>query len=240
MVGALADVGVERTSLLLVPNYHRRGKVSNDADFCSWLHWAQRHGHEMIMHGNYHAREQRAKETFRDRVMTRFYTAGEGEFYDLSEFEAEQRLREARAVFRMVGVSSRGFIAPAWLLSQGSERALKAMGFDYTVKYSTIRDLTAGLSSEARTLVWSLRSSWRAKCSLLFNKFQAARTKKDLVVRVSLHPPDFHNEKAWQQALTLIRSLKESREHFTYGEWISLQRQIRAEATRLGTDRVVV
>ena len=60
--------------------------------------------------------------------MTRVYTKGEGEFYDLPRDEAAVRLARARDDFqRLDAPAPVGFIAPAWLLG-GRGRRGRARG----------------------------------------------------------------------------------------------------------------
>ncbi len=61
----LADLraaGVRVTSLLVVPDYHHRGKSVDDASFASWLRELQADGHEIVIHGYFHERPRRKSE----------------------------------------------------------------------------------------------------------------------------------------------------------------------------------
>lgn len=225
----LEGVGVGVTSLLVVPDYHRRGVISGDSDAAGWLNSLARGGHEIVLHGYYHLREARPGESLRDRVMTRFYTAGEGEFYDLSQFDAEQRLRDGRRVLREMGLSASGFIAPAWLLGEGGLRACRETGFQYTVLFDRIVDLSQQRVTAARSLVYSTRSAWRRVVSLMFNARLAWRRREDAVLRLSIHPPDREHPAVWSQILRLAREAAAGREVTTYlGHILSR----RAEASR--------
>src|SRR5205085_10370003 len=119
----LQSARVAVCSLLVVPNYHQRGRSLEDHGFLNWLRMMQADGHELVVHGYYHQRNRRAGETLWDRLITRFYTADEGEFYDIGYDEALKLVSTAQNEFTAAGFKPRGFIAPAWLLSRESERA---------------------------------------------------------------------------------------------------------------------
>ncbi len=114
----LANRGVRVCSLLVVPDYHRQGLSTKDQQFVSWLRGLEADGHEIVIHGYFHERPRRAKESLRDKFLTRFYTQNEGEFYDLGYDEALRRIVAARDELRAHGLKPRGFVAPAWLLGE--------------------------------------------------------------------------------------------------------------------------
>ena len=51
IIGALAEAGVPRTSLLIVPDHHSRGHFLRYRDFCDWLRSLASGGHEPVIHG---------------------------------------------------------------------------------------------------------------------------------------------------------------------------------------------
>lgn len=216
----LETAGIRKTSLLVVPDYHRRGPLSGDSGTAAWLHSLARRGHEIVVHGYYHRRERRIGESFRDRVITRFYTADEGEFYDISQFEAEQRLQQARQILRDMALSAAGFIAPAWLLGEGGRRACRAMGFQYTVLFDRIEDLVTGGQTQARSLVYSTRAAWRRVVSRIYNPRLARSRRDDPVLRLSIHPPDRDYPAVWRQLLALAKEAASGRDVVTYIEHV--------------------
>src|SRR5437870_11178440 len=96
IVSELTRKGVRRCSLLVVPDYHHQGASMQDRQFVSWLRDLEAAGHEIVIHGYFHERPSRARETFLEKVITQFYTQGEGEFYDLGYDEAFRRIKTAR------------------------------------------------------------------------------------------------------------------------------------------------
>lgn len=224
IIDELARLGVRCCSLLVVPNYHYRGSSFADRGFVNWLRQLQASGHEIVMHGYYHARPASQDESIRDRVITRAYTQREGEFYDLSYDEAFRRISQAREEFREAGLKPHGFIAPAWLLSAEAERAARDCELEYTTRLRSVRDLRHGRTYAARSLVYSVRSRWRRHVSRAWNAALFRRCTYSPLMRISLHPPDLNHPRVWRQATRLARSAAAQREVITYGDWIARMR----------------
>jgi predicted deacetylase len=223
MLADLRELGVPCVSLLVVPDHHHRGHFLDDAAFCEWLRAMVAAGHEAVIHGYFHQRGRRANESFADKITTRFYTADEGEFYDIGEDEAFARVTKARGEFRQLGIEPAGFIAPAWLLSDAAERALKSAGIGHTTRLQTVTDLRAGRAHHSQSLVWSVRSGWRRACSLAWNASLFRRLAANPLLRIGLHPPDLHHPAVWRQALRLASRAVAEREAMTYESWFSRQ-----------------
>src|SRR5438270_12121262 len=153
IIEALHYAGVRATSLLVVPNYHREGSATEDTDFVSWLRDLEALGYEIAIHGYFHERPRRAGERLSEKLMTRFYTQDEGEFFDLDYDEAFARITRARDEFESVRLSPIGFVAPAWLLNAAGERAARDAGIQYTTRIDSLLDLVTGEREPTRSLV---------------------------------------------------------------------------------------
>jgi uncharacterized protein len=213
----LEEVGVDKVSLLVIPDHHRRGHFLQDRAFCEWLQEMEKWGHEIVTHGYFHQRERRDIETARDKMITRFYTADEGEFYDLSGAEAARKMEQAQADFATLGIEPVGFIAPAWLLSRESEVAACKVGFRYTTTLQEIRTLPG--SHRSQSLVYSVRSGWRRVVSIGWNRFLLARLERNPVARLGIHPPDWKYPAIRREILRLAKYLTSQRTAMTYAEW---------------------
>ena len=215
----LEAVGVRVVSLLVIPDHHRRGHFHEYPDFCQWLRVQQEKGHEIVTHGTFHLRERTAKESWLDQMITRVYTANEGEFYDLTAEDAEMKMRKAQADFAVIGLQPVGFIAPAWLLSEGAERAARETGFHYTTTLREVRCLQKNTTHVSQSLVYSVRSAWRRQCSLRWNRWLAARLASNPVIRLGIHPPDWSYPAIRRQILTLASNLAKKRTACSYANW---------------------
>lgn len=224
----LNHLGVRACSLLVVPDYHHEGASMQDRQFVSWLRNLEAAGHEIVVHGFFHERPPRSCETVVDKLITRFYTQGEGEFYDLDYDDALRRITTARAEFWANGLKPRGFVAPAWLLSREAERAARDAKMEYTTRLRTVMDLRSGETFAARSIVYSVRNGWRRATSLAWNAALARTLQPSRLLRVSIHPADYSHPSVWRQIVDLIRNANATRSVTTYHDWIGEQRLRRA------------
>ena len=216
----LAEVGVPVTSQMIIPDHHHKGRIDADPEFSACLRELVAKGHEVVLHGCYHLRPVQTSEGLVTRLVTRSYTAGEGEFYDLPFAEACDLLRQGRECLMGCGVESVGFIAPAWLLGKEAERAVKDAGFAYTTRIAEVLDFRHGTSHASRSMVYSVRAGWRRAVSLLWNEVLFHALRGAPLLRIGLHPPDWEHEKIRRHLLACIRSASEVRLVTTYREWL--------------------
>lgn len=224
IVAELCRRGVDVCSLLVVPDHHHSGSSMADRSFVQWLRDLEAAGHEVVIHGYYHARPRRSGESLRERLMTRFYTSDEGEFYDLDYGEALRRVSQAREEFASAGLTPRGFIAPAWLLGPEAQRGVADAEMEYTTRLTNVRDLRTGDEFPARSLVYSVRSGWRRGASLAWNGALARLTSGAELLRLAIHPPDVQHDAIWRQISALAESIAEARTPTTYRDWIAQRR----------------
>jgi predicted deacetylase len=230
MMREIASKGVRVSSLLVVPDYHHQGNFAQDRQFTSWLRDLEAQGNEIVIHGYFHERPSRPDESFADKFVTRFYTRGEGEFYDLDYDEAFRRIRKARDEFIEAGLRPRGFIAPAWLLNSEGERAVRDADLEYTTRLQTVRDVRSPHNFSARSLVYSTEAPWRRSTSIFWNGTLVRLQRTAALLRVSIHPPDRQYPRIWRQILDLIDEGAKVRTPTTYRDWIAEQRVNAAQA----------
>ena len=195
-----------------------------DRQFVSWLRDLEARGNEIVIHGYFHDRPPRTRESFLEKLVTQFYTQGEGEFYDIDYDEALRRIKTARDEFKGAGLKPRGFVAPAWLLSNEAERAARDAEMEYTTRLRTVCDLRSGETFPARSLVYSVQNGWRRTVSLAWNGALSRIFKDKPLLRLSIHPPDFSHPTIWRQIVDLISEMAPLRTPTTYQDWISEQR----------------
>jgi predicted deacetylase len=224
IISELAHKGVRHCSLLVVPDYHHQGASMKDRQFVSWLRNLEAAGNEIVIHGYFHERPARSRESFLEKLVTQSYTQGEGEFYDLGYDEAFRRIKTARDEFLAGGLKPRGFVAPAWLLSSEGERAARDAEMEYTTRLRTVRDLRSGEIFSARSLVYSVRNTWRRAVSLVWNAALARILESKPLVRLSIHPPDLSHPTIWRQIVDLINETVPIRTPTTYQDWIAERR----------------
>jgi predicted deacetylase len=224
IISELARRGVSVCSLLVVPDYHHQGLFTKNQQFVSWLRGLEADGHEIVIHGYFHERPRRAKENLPEKFLTRFYTQHEGEFYDLGYEEALRRITAARDEFRASDLKPRGFVAPAWLISEDAERAARDAGIEYTTRLHTVHDLRSGSDFAARSIVYSVQNNWRRGVSRICNATLFRYLEGGHLLRISIHPPDYSHPAIWRQITALIEKSMRSRTATTYQDWIAEQR----------------
>ncbi len=224
IISELSAHSVRVCSVLVVPNYHHQGPFAKHREFVTWLQALEADGHEVVIHGFFHERPPQSDETLRDKFMTRFYTQNEGEFYDLGYEEALRRITTARDQFRALGLNPRGFIAPAWLLGDEAEQAVRDAELEYTTRLRTVCDLRSESVFPARTLVYSVHNTWRRALSRSWNATLFHLMRTNPLLRISIHPPDYFQPIIWKQILGFIAATKGTRTAMTYQDWIAEQR----------------
>lgn len=189
----LTDLGVLRTSLLVVPRWHQGPPVTADAHFVAWLRELAAAGHDICLHGLYHRAEKVSGGPVQ-QLIGRCYTTGEGEFFQIDRATAAQRIQEGlRLLTNEAGLPVSGFTPPAWLLSPAGRAALVEAGLDYNTMHGHVEFLRTGETIAAPTLVYSCRSAWRRAVSLVWVVFWARLNRAAPVLRIAAHPGDFAN-----------------------------------------------
>ena len=223
-VAFLAGYGITRSSILVVPEFHHGGSLLQDKSFCETVSGWQGAGHEIVLHGYFHDRQESPPEKLSTVFWTRLYTNREAEFLDLPRETARMRLEKGRSLFESLGWRTTGFVAPAWLMAEGLTNLLAEMGFAYTTRVSEIIPLLPGLNrlKSSQSLCYSTRANWRQLASALWNKYLYGRLRETDLVRLSLHPRDLEFPLMRRQIDQILRaSLKRGFQPTTYGDYVA-------------------
>ncbi|HYW03521.1 MAG TPA: polysaccharide deacetylase family protein [Gammaproteobacteria bacterium] len=216
----LDAIGGVRVTLLVVPDYHGRGRIDRDPAFLRAIDARLARGDEVALHGYYHlddaARPLGPLGWFRRRV----YTASEGEFDALSAGAARQRMERGLALMHGLGWPVSGFVAPAWLLGRAARGEVASLPFRYTTTMRSHFCLPGWRETPARSLVYSARSAWRRDASRRWNESLFRRQRRAGLLRMSLHPVDARHEAVvshWHDLV--VRALGDGRRPFTKQHW---------------------
>ena len=222
-VAFLAERGIARSSILVVPEFHHGASAGGDAEFRDAVTAWQAVGHEIVLHGFFHDRKESPRETLGTVFWTRFYTNQEAEFLDLPCEAAQDRLARGRKLFETLGWRATGFVAPAWLMARWIPGVLAEMDFAYTTTLKEIVPLRAGANAvESQSLCYSARASWRRFASAMWNKHLFGRLRETEMIRLSLHPRDLEFPLLRRQIDQILRaSLKRGFEPTTYGDYVA-------------------
>jgi predicted deacetylase len=179
----------QNLAMLVVPNHWGDCPITPGSPFASRLRsWAEA-GIEMFLHGYFH-RDDCDHHLGSDRLRARLMTAGEGEFLGLSKPEASRRIATGRSLIEdVIGRPIDGFVAPAWLYSEGTLEALAdqriAIAEDHLRVWSPRTGATLGVGP---VITWASRTRLRAASSL--GAAALVRRLPLKVLRVGVHPPD--------------------------------------------------
>jgi len=220
-VDALGDVPM---TWLVVPDFHRHDALDANPAFRRVLDARVARGDELALHGYYHDDQEPMPNTPRDWFMRRVYTH-EGEFYRLSREAALARLHAGLDMFQRYDWPVQGFVAPAWLMSDGTRQALRELPLSYTSDPQHLYRLPDFSAIDAPGLVWSARSAWRRGLSKIVSDQREQRWREASVIRLGLHPVDMRHRFSRDYWLhTLQRLLAEGRVPLTKIDWLARQR----------------
>jgi predicted deacetylase len=229
-VQAVDAFGQVPMTLLVVPDFHGRNPLASDARFRSVLDQRVARGDELALHGYYHADAEARLRSPKDWFMRRVYT-WEGEFYDLDRQQALARLQAGVALFERHDWPLHGFVAPAWLMGEGTRQALRELPLSYTSDPQHLFHLPDFTAIDAPGLVWSARSAWRRGVSKVLSDRREQRWQQAPCLRLGLHPVDMRHPFARDYWLeTLKRLLAQGRTPMTKHAWLHSLRQARIEA----------
>ncbi|WP_028695233.1 DUF2334 domain-containing protein [Pseudomonas cremoricolorata] len=224
-VEAVDALGEVPMTWLVVPDFHHRNALQHAPAFCRLLQRRLAQGDELALHGFYHADDGPPPRTPRELFMRRIYTH-EGEFYALDQAAAMQRLRDGLAVFDAQGLPVKGFVAPAWLMSEGTRQALRQLPLAYTSTPQHLYRLPDFQAIDAPGLVWSARSAWRRGLSRVVSDWQCRRLAGASTLRLGLHPVDMRHRSSREYWMNTLRTLiAQGRQPLTKSAW--LDRQLR-------------
>jgi uncharacterized protein len=199
-IDAIHEVAPVPLTLLAVPRYHCE---PSSMAFGRWLRDRFWSGDEIALHGYTHL-DDGTPRNFIDRIRRQHYTRGEGEFCDLPLPEAMRRLTAGVHWFHKQRLPLRGFVAPAWLLSEGTWEALRWIELSYTCTLRQLVLLPERRAITSQSLVYSTSTAWRRQASRGWNAAVAAALRRNPLLRLELHPRDAEHadiRRSWQGLL---------------------------------------
>ncbi|GAA0717522.1 polysaccharide deacetylase family protein [Dokdonella soli] len=190
LLALLDEFDAPPLTLLVVPDYHHRGRVDTDTGFRSGIDARIARGDEVALHGYFHLDDAPPTRHPAQWMRRRLLTAGEGEFAALAQEQAAARLASGLELFGRLGWNARGFVAPAWLLGRGARAALRASALRYTSTHRYLETTADGRRHPAPAISASVRSAWRRWSSRRWLAAAPALTADTPLLRLALHPAD--------------------------------------------------
>jgi predicted deacetylase len=219
-VAAVDGLGDIPLTLLVVPDFHRQGRLDSQPAFVKIMHERLARGDELVLHGYYHDDPGPVPLRLPEYFMRRMYTH-EGEFFRLDGDIACERLEQGLALFHRLDWPVQGFVPPAWLLGQQTRAALQSLPFSYTSSLAGLIRLPEFTAVPAPSLVWSSRSSWRRCLSLLWNRQRLACQSEAGLLRIGVHPVDMQYPGVQEYMLKILHTLLMTRIPLTKQQWLA-------------------
>ena len=211
--------GAVPVTLLIVPDYHRTGRIDRVPGFLRAIESRLARGDEVALHGYSHLDEAAPPRTplawFQRRVLTR----SEGEFAALAPEEAARRVQDGLELMGSLRWPVQGFVAPAWLPGSGTRAVLERFGFSYTTTRTGFYRLPGWQYTWCPSLVYSVGARWRHVLSESLDALAQALTSGRDLARVSLHPVDALCPQALKHWSRAVAHLLESRLPVTKAQW---------------------
>jgi predicted deacetylase len=207
-------------TLLVVPDFHGRGRSDDDRSFMAALRRRVAGGDEVVLHGFTHRDDAPAPRTPRDWWRRRVMTESEGEMAALDRQEAAARIDWGIALLKSAGLPPAGFVAPAWLLGPGARAALISSGLAYTATRDELVALPRWTAVTAPSLVYSTRSRLRRLVSHAWNAHRARLLAGTALLRVALHPADARHPVVLAHWRSLISALSSDRSSVLESRWL--------------------
>lgn len=208
-----------RYTLLVVPDFHREGRIDRYPGFCSAMDQRLARGDELALHGYSHRDERPVPWYPRDLIMRRVLTH-EGEFHGLSLAATRRKMAAGLEIFRTLGWPVNGFIAPGWLLGSNARQALEEFHLTYTADRRRAWHVPDWRDRSLPTLVWSARSCWRRTLWWGWTRLQRTRLREAPVLRLAIHPVDVQHGISRRFWIETILQLAPRRRALTKGRWI--------------------
>jgi predicted deacetylase len=191
---SLCDAAGAKAALLVVPDYHGRAPLLQNADFCARLRELQGRGHEVYLHGFFHQSGARVsggdgagglRRVFAQRIVS----DGEAEMSDVTPQEGRRRLDDGERVLKDAGLRVDGFVAPAWSKPRWLVPMLAERGCRFTEDHLRVYDPVGGRSRASVVLNWASRSPVRLLSTVAWCRL-AKHARGMFPARIAIHPAD--------------------------------------------------
>lgn len=219
-------IGAGRCALLVVPDFHGSGRSDADPAFVAQLRRWSDAGSEVFLHGYSHRDDHRHRSAVA-RFKAQRMTAGEGEFLGLDHAEAMLRLTAGRAMLEpLLGRPLAGFIAPAWLYSRDSLRALADQEFALAEDHWRVwQPQGHRIVARGPVLTYASRTPARLASSLLWSRIATVALSRARTVRFAVHPHDVDSPALCREITRALTVLTQSHRVGRYADLIAMTAQ---------------
>jgi uncharacterized protein len=215
--GLCAEHGVT-PALLIVPNWHGRWPLEDHSGFLAWIRERAAEGAEVVLHGERHDEEGLSRR-LRDNWRAWGRTDREGEFLTLDAAAAGERVQRGVGRLRALGLEPTGFVPPAWLAGEATDRAAAAAGLKFTEDARSIHLLAERRRVASPVVRWSARTPMRAWGSVLVAAGRWRVQGGSAWPRIALHPSDLDHPAT---AASISRALRQWLQRHRPGRYADL------------------
>jgi predicted deacetylase len=180
----LADHGVDRVTLLVIPARDLHPVGSRSPEMVSWLEERRGAGDAIAQHGFQHVPLRRARRLSRSR---------HGEFSGLDAADTRRAVHAGWRVLKLAGIEPDGFVAPAYAYTPALRQAL---GERFRWWASLLRVHRVGgeaVAHERLAPAWSLAAAGPLGRALSPSLVRAASLMPTRALRLDVHPADLRN-----------------------------------------------
>jgi predicted deacetylase len=210
----LADLGVDRVTLLVIPASDLHPFHDRRPDLAEWLEACARGGDAVAQHGFQHRQMRRAGQP--RQFVARVQGGADAEFVGLDGDETRRAVLAGRRLLKLAGVQPRGFVAPGYAYTSAL-RATLATTFDWWAGLGTLHRADRA-STHAPALTLGTSTAFKRWTSPGVVRL-GARLSGDLL-RLDLHPADLDHTRCVGAVERVLRGARD-RSAVTYDELAS-------------------
>ena len=200
-----------KPALLVVPNFHGAWPLLDHPAFCARLRELQALGHEVYLHGFFHASRPTGT-GLRWHFAQKVVSGGEAEFSDVTREEAITRLDEGEATLLAAGLQIDGFVPPAWSMPPWLLPLLGSRGYRFCEDHTHVYDPKTAKKRASVVLNYASRTPARLFSSVAFCRL-AKHARAVLPARIAIHPTDMR--------FSLLRSEVKKLLAWGEGDWVT-------------------
>lgn len=211
----LADRGVDRVTLLVIPAPDLHPIGARAPGLAAWLRYRVACGDVVAQHGLVHRASARAR--WPRSAVASWQGGAAAEFPGLSPEDAARRVATGLRLLREIELHPRGFVAPGYAYTRAL-RAILAESHDW---FADVRRVCTR-EGDLRAPALCLGSSTKLKRSLSPPLIRAASRATGELMRIDIHPADFDLPGHVATLETLLRRA-DGRKPVTYDDLSSKQ-----------------
>jgi predicted deacetylase len=186
----LRQLGANKLTVLVVPDFHGRAPLSRHRDFVRALLQHLQPGDEVALHGYLHRADSWPSAGLA-KWKSQLLTAGEGEFAALTWHQAAERMVDGLEMVQdTLQRPVQGFVAPAWLDNPAVRQAASDLGLRWCEDHLWIRDLRGHRKLYAPAVSLASRTLLRRLGSVAQAYAGSVALAAAPVVRLAVHPLD--------------------------------------------------